>query len=74
MANSELTVPGMSCDACRSAIDGALSDLPGVTAVKVDLERKLVSIEHDEHQASIDQLVDAVTEQGYEVTGRKTPR
>jgi copper ion binding protein len=74
MTNVELTVPGMSCDACRRTIEGALSGLPGVRTVSVDLEGKLVSVEHDEHRVSIDRLAEAVTEQGYEVTGREAPR
>jgi len=71
MTESRLTVSEMSCDACRTTIEGALAGLPGVAAVSVDLEHKLVSVEHDEHQASIDQLAEAVAEQGYEVTARE---
>ena len=74
MSNSELTVPDMSCDACRQAIEGALSGLPGVSAVSVDLKTKLVSVEHDEQQTSIELLAEAVIEQGYEVTGREALR
>lgn len=70
MTESKLTVPEMSCDGCRTTIEGALVELPGVAAVTVDLDHKLVSVEHDEHLASIDQLAEAVTEQGYEVTAR----
>ena len=74
MANSELTVPKMSCDACRRTIEGALSNLPGVRTVSVDLESKRVAVEHDDNQASIDLLAEAVTEQGYEVTRRQARR
>jgi copper chaperone len=72
MSESRLTVPDMSCDGCRATVEGALAGLPGVAAVNVDLERKLVAVEHDGHQASIDRLAEAVTEQGYEVTARET--
>jgi copper chaperone len=71
MIESRLTVPEMSCDGCRTTIEGALVGLPGVATVSVDLDRKLVSVEHDEHELSIDQLAEAVTEQGYEVTERQ---
>jgi copper chaperone CopZ len=71
MSESRLTVPEMSCDACRTTIEGALAGLPGVASVSVDLKSKLVSVEHDEHQSSIDRLAEAVTEQGYEVTARE---
>jgi copper chaperone len=70
MSQSTLGVPEMSCDACRSAVAGALERLPGVTSVAVDLERKLVTVEHDENRAPVAQLAATVEEQGYEVTDR----
>jgi copper chaperone len=63
----------MSCEACRAAIEGAVERLPGVTAVTVDLERKLVTIEHDDGLARVDRLAAAVEEQGYEVAGLGAP-
>ncbi len=71
MSHTTLTVPEMSCDACRTTVEGALAGLAGVASVNVDLERKLVTVEHDEHQASVSELAAAVEEQGYEVTGRE---
>lgn len=70
MAESTLTVPEMSCEACRTTVAGALQTLPGVVAVSVDLDRKLVSVEHDEGLAPVDTLVTAVEDQGYEVVAR----
>jgi copper chaperone CopZ len=63
----------MSCEACRAAIEGALERLPGVAEVTVDLERKLVTVEHDDGSAPVDRLAAAVEEQGYEVASRGTP-
>ena len=71
MSESRLTVPEMSCDACRTTIEGALTALPGVASVSVDLESKFVSVQHDANESSIDRLAEAVTEQGYEVTARE---
>jgi copper chaperone len=71
MTESTLTVPEMSCDACRATVEGALARLPGVTSVVVDLETKLVTVEHDEHRAAVSELTAAVEEQGYEVTSRE---
>lgn len=68
MSSSTLTVPDMSCDACRATIEGALERLAGVDSVSVDLERKLVTIEHDEDRSPIAQLAAAVEDEGYEVT------
>jgi copper chaperone len=66
MAHSTLTVPEMSCDACRATITGALDLLPGVASVTVDLEGKLVTVEHDDDLAPVDRPA-AIEEQGYEV-------
>ncbi len=68
MSASTLTVPEMSCEACRTTIEGALGRLAGVHSVNVDLERKLVSIEHDAGRTPVSQLVAAVEDEGYEVT------
>jgi copper chaperone len=70
MAESTLTVPDMSCEGCRTTVAGALQALPGVVAVSVDLDRKLVSVEYDDALAPVDTLVAAVEDQGYEVAAR----
>ena len=38
------SVPGVSCEHCRSAISREVSAVDGVTTVAVDLERKLVTV------------------------------
>jgi copper chaperone CopZ len=63
----------MSCEACRTTISGALEALPGVVAVSVDLERKLVSVEHNDGSTPADRLTAAVEDQGYDVAGRAVP-
>lgn len=69
MSQSRLTVPEMSCEACRTAVAGAVWPLPGVSSVEVDLASKLVTVEHDEAGASLQQLAAAIEQQGYEVAG-----
>ena len=71
MSESKLRVPDMSCAACRAAIEGALEPLPGVEAVDVDLDSKVVTVRHDDRQAPVERLAGAIEEQGYEVTERK---
>jgi copper chaperone CopZ len=71
MTESKLTVPEMSCDACRTAIEGALEGVPGVASVSVDLERKLVAVEHDELRAPVARLAAAIEDQGYEIKGSR---
>jgi copper chaperone CopZ len=59
----------MGCEACVTTVAGALEILPGVTAVEVDLDAKLVRVEHDRDRTATEQLRSAVEDQGYDVTG-----
>jgi len=71
MSKTALRVPEMTCDMCRTAIEGALDGLPGVTSVTVDVETKLVTIEHNDSLAPISQLSAAIQDEGYDVTAHK---
>jgi copper chaperone CopZ len=58
------SVPGMSCDHCRTAITAEVSTVAGVRQVDVDLDTKLVAVSGE----SLDDaaLVAAIDEAGYE--------
>jgi copper chaperone len=54
------SVPGVSCEHCRSAITKEVESVAGVKSVEVDLERKLVTVVGDgfsdaEARAAIDE-------------------
>jgi copper chaperone len=57
-------VDGMSCEHCRAAVTDELGRVPGVHAVDVDLERKLVRVEG----TGVDDaaVVAAIDEAGYD--------
>jgi len=57
-------VDGMSCNHCVVAVTGEVGRVPGVSAVDVDLETKLVTVSG----AGVDQaaVVDAIDEAGYD--------
>ena len=59
------TVPGMSCDHCRSAVEGEIEKVDGVREVDVDLESKLVVV----HGEGLDDgaIRAAIDEAGYDV-------
>ncbi|MEV3902066.1 cation transporter [Mycobacterium sp. NPDC050551] len=59
-----LNVRGMSCGHCVAAITSAVSSLPGVTDVAVDLERGLVTVDGTADMASV---VAAIEDTGYDV-------
>ena len=66
MTLDELTyrVDGMSCDHCRVAVTGEVSQVAGVRSVDVDLDSKLVRVEG----AGVDgaAVVAAIDEAGYD--------
>jgi copper ion binding protein len=67
MSQSELTysVPGMSCEHCKTAITTEVSALDGVQTVEVDLDTKQVAVRGNDLD---DQAVRAaIDEAGYDV-------
>ena len=59
------TVPGVSCEHCRSAITTEVSQVAGVETVDVDLDRKLVTVTGEPLDAAA--IVAAIDEAGYDV-------
>ncbi|MDF3305105.1 heavy metal-associated domain-containing protein [Rhodococcus sp. T2V] len=68
MSTSSVTVTGMTCDHCVSSVTEEISELPGVTAVNIDLATGTVVIEST---TDLDPgaVADAVEEAGYSVAG-----
>jgi copper chaperone len=68
MSTATYTVTGMTCGHCVSAVTDEVSQVPGVTAVDVDLESGglTVTSEAPVHEAAVRA---AVEEAGYEVAG-----
>ncbi|GCE36637.1 heavy-metal-associated domain-containing protein [Rhodococcus sp. USK10] len=68
MSTSSVTVTGMTCDHCVSSVTEEISELPGVTAVNVDLATGTVVIEST---TDLDPgaVAGAVEEAGYSVAG-----
>jgi copper chaperone len=67
MTTTVINVEGMSCQHCIDAITGAVSPLPGVSAVAVDLEAKTVRVEHDQAQSPVEQIKEEIEDQGFDV-------
>jgi copper chaperone len=67
MATVTLRVEGMSCGHCKSTVEGALKKLPGVESAVVDLAAKTATVTYEEGKVSVDQMKEAVEDQGYDV-------
>lgn len=61
-----ISVTGMTCQNCVRHVSQALSALPGVRSVNVDLSSGAASLDV-EREISREQLVAALDEEGYEL-------
>jgi len=62
-----ITVEGMTCGHCKSAVEKAVRGLPGVLAAEVDLTAKTLKVEFDHHKSSLSEIKKTVEDVGFEV-------
>jgi len=67
MRTMTISVPEIHCDHCKHSIEGALAPLPGVSAARVDVDARTVTVELDEAQLDRARIVAAIEDQGYDV-------
>jgi copper chaperone len=67
MATNVLNVPDISCGHCQATITGALSPIPGVDSVSVDIPTKKVTVQYDPAVVGLDQLKGVLAEEDYPV-------
>ncbi|MGP0629692.1 heavy-metal-associated domain-containing protein [Nitrospina sp. 32_T5] len=69
MAHETLKVDGMTCGHCVETVSKAVSSIPGVSKVDVDLEKNRVAVDFDENQTALADIKSKITDVGYEVVG-----
>ncbi|HCY15473.1 MAG TPA: heavy metal transporter [Curvibacter sp.] len=65
MSSIELAVEGMTCGSCANAVRKALTRVPGVGHVDVDLARGRATVASLDAGSHLQDLLDALTEAGY---------
>lgn len=60
-----LTVTGMTCGHCQSAVEDALRNTPGVRSARVDLDAGKAMVDYDDAKTSPRELTNAVADAGY---------
>ncbi|GAB2720265.1 copper ion binding protein [Paenibacillus thermoaerophilus] len=65
MQKTVLNVEGMSCQHCVRSIEDAMKEI-GATGI-VDLANKTVTVTYDESKLTLEQVKEAIEEQGYDV-------
>ena len=68
MVQITLRISGMSCEHCVKRVTEALSGLPGVKNVRVDLASGIASLEKPE-DLSLEEIARAIEEAGYRIEG-----
>lgn len=69
MEKTILHVDGMACDHCVNSITKALSALPGIDSVAVDLKAGTTVVEYDPAQSPLEKIKEEIEDQGYDVVG-----
>ena len=67
MTSRTLSVPDISCEHCRTSIEGAVGALNGVDSVEVGVNDRTVAVGYDGTDDTFQAIVAAIEEQGYEV-------
>ena len=61
-------VEGMACGHCEVAVQEAVRKLPGIKKVKAVKRKKEATVEYDEAEVNLDQIIAAVNATGYQAT------
>ena len=69
MRKQVLIIPDMHCSNCVIRLEGLEDELPGVQRVQASYRKQQMVIEYDETRVSLEQIVAAVNQLGYQVAG-----
>lgn len=67
MATLTMTAADISCEHCRTTIERALGEMPGIQTVSVDLADKVVQVTYDPLAVTPAQIEEKLDEEGYPV-------
>ncbi|KAF2791740.1 heavy metal translocatin [Melanomma pulvis-pyrius CBS 109.77] len=66
VSTTTLSVGGMTCGACTSAVEGAFKDVAGIKSFSISLLSERAVIEHDAKTISPDQLAETIEDVGFD--------
>jgi len=67
-----LAIEGMSCTECENTIQGAVTKIAGVTAIKASHLDSTAVVSFDSTKTTVAAIGDAINESGYEFKGVKS--
>lgn len=63
----EITIEGMTCDACQNHVNHAVNELSGIVAVNTSYAEENAIVEFDITQTDVEEIEKAINSTGYEV-------
>lgn len=60
------SVPSMHCSACAMLLEGLEDDVPGIRKVEASYKAQQIEVEYDPSQVSVEKIIEAVKQEGYE--------
>ncbi|KAF2656138.1 heavy metal translocatin [Lophiostoma macrostomum CBS 122681] len=66
VSTTTLSVEGMTCGACTSAVEGAFKDVAGIKSFSISLLSERAVIEHDAELISPDKLAETIDDVGFD--------
>mgnify|MGYP001110608270 CR=1 FL=1 len=66
MKHEKFEVTGMTCSACSSRVEKAVSQLPGINKASVNLLTNSMQVDFDDSVLSEQDIINAVIKAGYE--------
>jgi copper chaperone len=67
MAETVLSVPDISCEHCERTITNALTPVPGIREVRVDIPGRQVHVAYDDAAVDVDRMKEILQEEEYPV-------
>lgn len=61
-------IEGMTCNGCVAAVHNAIQAVSGVGEVIIDLSEGKATVFFDEEQTSVEKIIEAIEDAGYDAT------
>ena len=66
LSTTTISIEGMTCGACTSAVEGGFQDVDGVVAFNISLLAERAVVVHDPTKLSIEQILEIVDDRGFD--------
>ena len=63
-----IQIDGMTCGGCVASVHAATADIEGLNTISIDLADTLATVTFDDSKTSIDAIVSAIDDAGFEAT------